>query len=88
MEQFSHAAREGPWGQGREVWQDADGTPYNDEFAFKTARGTMRYVEEGGGSFADTILQAYFGFQPPIVWPVQPQNRVLVYTARTLNATA
>ena len=82
MERFAHAAQEGPWGQGREVWQDPDGTPYDDEFAFKTARATMRYVEEGGGSFADVILQAHFGFQPPIVWPtVTPGDAKAVQAA-------
>ena len=74
MQRFAHAAREGPWGQGREVWQEPDGRAYNDEYAFKSARVTMRYVEEGGASFADTILQAYLGFQPPIVWPYVPHG--------------
>lgn len=74
MQRFAHAAREGPWGQGREVWQEPTGRPYNDEYAFKTARGTMRYVEEGGGGFADTILQAYLGFQPPVLWPHVPRG--------------
>ena len=27
----------GAVGPGREVWRDPDGTPHNDEFAFKTA---------------------------------------------------
>lgn len=70
MSDFAHAAREGPWGQGREVWQEPAPSfaPHNDAFAFKTARGSIRYVEEGGGSFADAVLRAFFGFAPPIVW--------------------
>lgn len=70
MRDFSHAAREGPWGQGREVWQEPPPsfTPHNEEHAFKSARGSSRYVEEGGASFADVIIRAFFGYQPPLVW--------------------
>jgi hypothetical protein len=67
MEKFAHAAREGPWGQGREVWQDPDGTPHDDQPAFKTARNTMRYAEEGGASLT---MGGKFTFMPPVsfIW--------------------
>ena len=42
--------------------------PHNDEHAFKSARGSTRYVEEGGASFADVIIRVFFGYQPPLIW--------------------
>jgi hypothetical protein len=77
---FAHAAREGPWGQGREVWQEPAPhfAPHDDARAFKTARGSLRYVEEGGGSFADVALRAFFGFAPPIVWAKEGSTQELL----------
>ena len=51
------------------MWQDPSGLAYDGEFAFKTSRNTMKYVEEGGASFADVAMGAFFVYQPPIIWP-------------------
>jgi hypothetical protein len=65
------------------VWQEPTPSfaPHNDAFAFKTARGSIRYVEEGGGSFADVAIRAFFGFAPPIVWAKEGSAQELLDAA-------
>lgn len=86
LERCADVTREGPFSQSRELLGKTHDAPVRIAERGANGRPSQTYNASNGGSFAETIIRGFFGYQPDLLWPtLVPDARPRGFSGQLLN---
>jgi hypothetical protein len=86
LHRCADVTREGPFGQSRELMGTTSDAPVRIAERGANGRPTQTYNASNGGSFAESIIRGFFGYQPDVLGQILvPDPRPRGFNGQLLN---